>query len=203
MLPPVAVAVLPRVTTYLDQLPGRIDAFPDAEVKYSVVATWLEGQDAAALVDCLPTEVHALLEREFPVTQWISEVHATTIYLGLRERFFSSDDAFVADALERNRTLLNKPMYRILMRLLSRDRAAKGASLTYSQMHRGTALVVDSSDGQWEVNIEHPAHLVPPLLGRCYATAMRAALEAKGYENVYCKPILFEPERTQLHVRFK
>lgn len=197
-----AVAVLPRVTAYLDQLPGRIDAFPEAEVKYSVVATWLKGQDAAGLVDCLPTEVHPLLEREFPVTQWISEVHATTIYFGLRERFFSSDDAFVADALERNRTLLNKPMYRILMRLLSRSRAAKGASVAYSQMHRGTELSVVSNDGHWEVSIVHPPHLVPPLLGRCYATALRAALEVKGYQNVYCKPISFEPECTQLSVQF-
>lgn len=198
-----AVDVLPRVTAYLDQLPGRIDAFPEAEVKYSVVATWLEGQDAATLVDCLPTEVHPLLQREFPVTQWISEVHATTIYFGLRERFFSSDDAFVADALERNRTLLNKPMYRILMRLLSRNRAAKGASVAYSQMHRGTELSVVSTDGHWEVSIVHPPHLVPPLLGRCYATALRAALEVKGYKNVYCKPVSFEPECTRLNVRFE
>lgn len=126
-----ALAVLPRVTAYLDRLPGGIDAFPEAEVKYSVVATWLEGHDAGVLVDGLPTAVHPLLQREFPVTRWISEVHATTIYLGLRERLFSSDDAFVADALRRNHTLLNKPMYRILMRLLSRSRVAKGASVAY------------------------------------------------------------------------
>jgi len=198
----VAAAVLPRVTAYLDRLPGRIDAFPDAEVKYSVVATWLEGHDVANLVECLPTEVHPLLQREFPVTRWISEVHATTIYLGLRERFFSTDDAFVADALERNHALLGKPMYRILMRLLSRSRAAKGASVTYSQMHRGTELVVIEGDGHWKVSLEHPSHLVPPLLGRCYATAMRAALEVKGYQKVYCKPIAFEPERTHIQVRF-
>ncbi len=198
-----AVAVLPRVTAYLDQLPGRVDAFPDAEVKYSVVATWLDGHDASELVDCLPIAVHPLLQREFPVTQWISEVHATTIYLGLRERFFSSDDAFVADALERNHALLNKPMYRILMRLLSRSRAAKGASLAYSQMHRGTELIVVAGDNHWEVNLEHPPHLVPPLLGRCYATAMRAALEVKGYHKVHCEPLAFEAERTLIHVRFE
>lgn len=198
-----AVAVLPRVTAYLDQLPGRIDAFPDAEVKYSVVATWLEGHDAEALVDCLPVAVHPLLQREFPVTQWISEVHATTIYLGLRERFFSSDDAFVADALERNHALLSKPMYRILLRLLTRSRAAKGASVAYSQMHRGTELIVAAREDHWAVDIEHPPHLVPPILGRCYATAMRAALEVKGFHRVYCKPMAFEPERTHIQVRFE
>ncbi len=197
------VDVLPRVTAYLDLLPGRIDAFPEAEVKYSVVATWLEGHDAASLVDCLPTEVHPLLEREFPVTRWIAEVHATTVYLGLRERFFSSDDAFVADALERNRILLSKPMYRILMRLLSRDSAAKGASLAYSQMHRGTELSVTSEDNQWEVSMKHPPHLVPPIIGRCYATAMRAVLESKGFNNVQSKLISFEAECTLLHVQFE
>ncbi len=197
-----AVAILTRVTEYLDRLPGGIGAFPEAEVKYSVVATWLEGHDAAVLVDSLPSEVHPLLEREFPVSRWISEVHATTIYLGLRERFFESDDAFVADALERNRALLSKPMYRILMRLLSRSRAAKGASVTYSQMHRGTELIVTSGSDHWDVTLEHPPHLVPPLLGRCYATAMRAALEVKGYHDVYCKPVLFDPERTLIQVRF-
>lgn len=105
--------------------------------------------------------------------------HAPTIYLGLRERFFSSDDAFVDDALKRNHALLNKPMYRILIRLLTRSRAAKGASVAYSQRHRGTELTVTSRTGHWEVNIKHPPHLVPPILGRCYATAMRAALECQ------------------------
>ncbi len=198
-----AIVVLPRVAAYLDRLPGGIVAFPEAEVKYSVVATWLEGQDSASLVDCLPGAVHPLLQRGFPVTRWISEVHATTIYLGLRERFFSSDDAFVADALQRNRALLDKPMYRILLRLLSRSRAAKGASVAYTQMHRGTELIVIAKDDYWEVTLEHPPHLVPPLLGRCYATAMRAALEVKAYQNVYCKPIAFDPERTLLQVRFE
>ncbi|MGH1342406.1 MAG: hypothetical protein ACRBN8_12680 [Nannocystales bacterium] len=198
-----AASVLPRVAAYLDQLPGGIDAFPEAEVKYSVVATWLEGHDATALVSSLPDAVHPLLQREFPVTRWVPEVHATMVYLGLRERFFESDDAFVADALERNRTLVNKPMYRILLGLLSKSRAVKGASVTYSQLHRGTELIVVGGDDHWEVYIVHPPHLVPPILGRCYATAMRAALEVKGYENVYCKPIAFEPERTHLQVRFE
>lgn len=191
-----------RVHAYLKRLPGGIDAYPDAQVKYSIVRAWLEGQDLEALAEILPAPVLPLVERGVPITRWVPEVHATTIYLSLRELFFSSDDAFVEDALDRNLQLLEKPMYRILMRVISRDRAAKGTALAFSQMHRGTEIDVESDGEGWLVVLRHPPYMIPELIGRCYATALRAALEVKGFRNVRAAPIRLEPELTRIRVRF-
>lgn len=192
----------PRVQAYVDALPGGIDAYPDVVVKYSIVETWLEGHDRGALRDVLPDEVHPLLEDGVPVTRWVPEVHATCIYLALRELFFPSDDTFVTDALHRNIRLLEKPMYKILLRVLTPTRAAKGTALAFSQMHRGLKLAVDPQPEAWLVTLTHPPALVPELLGRCYATALRAALEVKGYDGVFSRPVSLKPECSTFRVSF-
>ena len=191
-----------RIEAYLEKLPGGIHAFPSTQVKFSVVALWMEGHDREALARVLPNEVLPLLESGFPISRWVSEVHATCIYLGLRELFFPDDDAFVEDALERNRALLLKPMYKILVRLLSPERAAKGTSMAFSQMHRGVMLEVEPLSDSWMVRLHHPTNIVPELLGRCYATAIRAALEVKGYQDVTANPVTLEPDRATIRVQF-
>ena len=191
-----------RIEQYLEKLPGGIHAFPTAQVKYAVVGLWIEGHDLEALAEVLPHEVRPLLEPGFPISRWVSEVHATCIYLALRELFFPSDEAFVADALERNRALLLKPIYKILVRLLSPSRAAKGTSMAFSQMHRGVTLEVEPLADSWVVTLHHPANLVPELLGRCYATAVRGALEVKGYTGVTAEPTALEPDLTTIRVQF-
>ncbi len=192
----------PRVQAYLDALSGGVDAYSDSVVKYSVVDTWLEGHDRAALREALPPEVHPLLAAGVPVTRWVPEVHATCIYLGLRELFFPSDDTFVTDALHRNIRLLEKPMYRILLRVLTPARVAKGTALAFTQMHRGLELAVDPQREGWLVTLTHPPHLVPELLARCYATALRAALQVKGFEGVFSRPVSLEPEVSRYRVSF-
>ena len=189
-----------RIEEYLAKLPGGVHAFPDTRVKYSVVGLWMDGHDREPLAEALPPEVRPLLEPGFPVSRWVTEVHATCIYLALRELFFPSDDAFVADALERNRALLQKPMYKVLLRLFSPERAAKGTAVAFSQMHRGVTLEVEALADAWIVRLRHPPNIVPELLGRCYATAVRGALEVKGYAGVTAEPIAFEEELTAIRV---
>lgn len=195
-------SAIERVQAYLDKLPEGVHAYPDARVKFSIVRTWLEGHDPTELAGVVPESVHPLLESGVPITRWVPEVHATCIYLALRELYFRSDDAFVEDALERNLRLLQNPMYRILMRVISRDRAAKSTALAFSQMHRGTDIDVERDADAWLVTLRHPPHMIPELLGRCYATATRATLEVKGFTNVRAEPERLEPAVTTLRVRF-
>ncbi|MCR9162433.1 MAG: hypothetical protein ACE37F_19650 [Nannocystaceae bacterium] len=192
-----------RVQAYLDALPGGIAAYPEFVGKYSVVRAWLEGNDRAALRKVVPREVHPLLEDGVPITRWVSEVHATCIYLAIRELFFPSDDAFVDDAFLRNVRLLEKPMYKILMRVVNPSRAAKGTAAVFSQMHRGLELSVDPKPEAWIATLTHPPLLLPDLLARCYATALRAALEVKGYQDVTSRAVSTTPESTTFRVTFE
>lgn len=192
-----------RIDDYLGKLPGGVHAYPTAQVKFSIIETWIDGHDVRKLATAVPEAVRGILTDNLPVTRWVSEVHATTIYLALRELFFRSDDAFVADALQRNARLLTRPMYRILLHMVSAERAAKGAAIAFSQMHRGISLEVDPKGDRWTVSLHHPAHLVPELLARCYATALRAALEVKGYDSVQSTLLTADPALTEFEVRLE
>ncbi len=195
--PPIA-----RVQAYVDSIPDGLDSYSDAKVKYSVVDTWIEGHDRAAIQARVPDPILPLLEDGFPVSRWVPEVHATVVYLTLRELFFANDDAFVADALERNTALLRRPIYRVLMRLLSVTRAAQGPSIAYSQMHRGTDLIVKAEPHAWLVTLKHPPYLIPEVMARCYGTALRAAIQEKGGTDVRVQPESSSPEEKVYSLTF-
>ncbi len=190
------------VQAYLDSIPGRLAGYPETLVKYSVLDTWLEGHDLTALALQMPGSLHYLFEPGFPVSKWVPEVHAMVTYLTQRELFFDSDDAFVADALERNIKLFRRPIYRVLVRLISMSLAAQGPARVYSQMHRGTELAVIAAPNAWTVKLTHPPHLIPALLARCYGTAMRAAILEKGGTNVEVVSLSTTPEQMVHEIRF-
>jgi hypothetical protein len=173
-----------RVQAYLDSIPGGLGGHPDAQVKASVLLAWVEQHDVTTLKERLPPPLHMYLDGGFPVSRWVPEVHAMTIYLTLREAFFISDGAFVEDAFERNRALFTRPMYRVLSRMLTAMRLAQGAALFYGQLHRGTTLDIQTGASTWLVSLRHPEFLIPELIGRCLGTAFRAALTLKGATGI-------------------
>ncbi|MEM6294871.1 MAG: hypothetical protein AAGA54_26605 [Myxococcota bacterium] len=177
-----------RVDEFLAALPHGIDSYPDVAVKYSVIDVWTEGHDLDRLRAALPNSLTGLAEAGNPVTRWVPEVHATVVYLTLRELFFDSDDAFVADALARNHQLYRSPLYKFLLRALTARRITKSAPVAYGHMHRGTSLEVETDELPWRWTLHYPPNLVPELLGRCYATAMQAAIELGGGKNVRVEP---------------
>ncbi len=182
--PDVPAALPAMAKAYLDSLPDGLESYPEARVKNSVVRTWLEGHDAKRLSEALPPSLGRLGRAELPVNRWIPEVHAVVVYLSLRELFFPTDEAFVEDSRERNHKLLANPMYNILVRALSVQRVGKSTPLIYNHMHQGTRLEVDAAQWPWIWSLTSPDHLVPSLLARCYATAIGAAIELNGQDNV-------------------
>ena len=174
----------PRVLEYLERLPEGLDSYPGALVKNSVVRVWVEGHDIERLAATLPEALVPLVREELAVSAWVPEVHAMVIYLQVRELFFDDDDAYVRDAKERNRKLLAGPLYRMVLSLLSAERIYKTSRRVFNLMHRGTDLTVDVSRTPWVWKAKFPANLVPELMGRCYATAVIAALELNGQRGV-------------------
>ncbi len=161
-----------RVNGFLAKLPDGLDSYPDVAVKYSVLGIWTEGHDLEQLRDALPGRVRDLSETGNPVTRWVPEAHATVVYLTLRELFFSSDDAFVHDARQRNTNLQCSPIYELLFRALATSRITRAAPAAYRQVHRGSTLEVSTEGRPWTWSLVLPPHLVPELLARCYATGV-------------------------------
>ena len=171
---------------YLRRLPEGLESYEGHLVKMSVVRAWVEGHSLAALREALPQPLvpGELLER--PVTAWVPEVHATVVYLTMRDLFFDDDDAYVEAAYAKNSKLLRGPLYRVLTTLFSWQRISSLGGSVFARMHRGiesTAEVVGDRGLRWR--LDYPEHLVPPLIGRCYVTALVAALEAGGLGTVH------------------
>ncbi len=185
------------VEAYLDRLPSGLDSHPGYQVKMGVVETWADGHDAAELKAALPDPPRTGLFHK-RVTGWVSEVHATVVYLTVRELFFDSDDAYVAAALEKNRSLLARPIYRAAGRLFTPQRLMKTGSMVFGLMHRGIeAGPTEDASGRLGWLMKFPEHLVPELIARCYATALVAALGIGGARRPTARVVEFSP--TQIH----
>ncbi|MBL4685682.1 MAG: hypothetical protein JKY37_13900 [Nannocystaceae bacterium] len=196
-------AALPaRIAEYLGRLPEGIDSFPNFRVQGTVVRMWLSGHDPAPLLAMLPGPVDRLVRAELAADTWVSEVHATVVYLALRELFFTSDDAFVADAYARNRQLLAGAAFS-MMPLLTPANIDVQSRRAFRSMHDGIAVVTDVSRQPWTWSLTFPSYLVPQLLARCYVTALAAALESVGKQAVYVELLNHEPDRIDIALLFE
>ena len=174
----------PLVSQYLAELPTRLRSYPNCTVKMSVVRAFAEGHDVRALAAALPDELEPSYLFDLPVTSWIPEVHATVVYLTIRELFFESDDSFVAGAHAKNLDLLNSTFYRTVARLISPARLNSIGTRLFQSMHRGVQAEGGETDSGVWWDLRYPVNLVPVLVARCYATALAAALETGGARDV-------------------
>ena len=151
----------------------------------------------------LPQEVVLGEVLDRPVTAWVNEAEATAIYLTLRDVAFPDDDAYVQAAFEKNSRVLQHPLYRVLLRLMSAQRLQRTGAGIFARMHRGiTSRAERRPSGDFWV-IDYPPHLVPELIARCYATAVQAALELGGEKDVRVRVATFSPTRCELHMSYR
>ncbi len=171
------------VQRYLDSFPRGIAAYPGCVEKASVCREFFHGYHQ--LPADVPAPVRELVEHPPPASTWVPEVVATAAYLAVREAYFSSDEAFVDFAYERNRELLRSPLYRVVMFVASPQRVIESASKRWGVFHQGSRLeTTKSGDRRVQVRLYAPAGVFPELLLRCQGTAFRAVLEGSGGKDV-------------------
>lgn len=138
------------------------------------------------VADVLPKSLSRLLNGRFTVSEWLSEVHVTAVYVAIADLNFSSDDSFIDRVQEANRSLFRSPLYKLLMWVISPAYMVKHAGPRWGTFHRGIKLhseMKPSGHGAL-CRLEFQPALVPPLIVRAYVTAVQAALEASGAENL-------------------
>lgn len=170
---------------YLVSLPLALRSYPTHTQKASVLRQIVGELPIAGDAAGLPDELKALAQSPPPVTSWIPEVHATALYLALRDLYFDDDAGFVDYSYRRNRALLESPLYWILFKLVSARALLRQAPGRWAQLHKGVELGVklDPKEESVEIRLNNPPYLVPDLLGRCYATAFTAAIELAGAKD--------------------
>src|SRR6266704_1402888 len=128
---------------YLAGLPAGLDSFPECVAKGSVLRSTLFQQPVDQLVARLPEPLRLLVVDPPVDSEWMSEVRFAAIYHAVVDlRAFSEAD-LLAWARERNRALFRNPAYRILMAVSSPATLLRGASMRWSNWHRGTTLEIE------------------------------------------------------------
>jgi hypothetical protein len=114
-------------------------------------------------------------------------VHLIATILALCEHQQIDDDAYVARAYQLNRELLAQPLARLLLLVISPTHLRDSTSERWQRFHKGTTVTSEPRgpfDGS--LTLHFPAHLIPPMLQRCYGSGFRAAIEGAGGKAVRC-----------------
>jgi len=177
-------------------------------VKASVYRDSLESRSLDEVVGVIPGPLRELIEQPLPVTAWVPEVRSLSILIAVRDCHFSQDEAglraYEEWVFNRNRRLLQRPLYRALFLLLSPERLISGVEKRWSAFRRGTSLsVIERSGGRAVVAIRHPPHLLDPTaqLGMC--AAFRAASVAAGARDVSSEVVCAAETETRCELRWR
>jgi uncharacterized protein (TIGR02265 family) len=175
---------LQLVQSYLDQLPGGIDAHPECMVKASVVRNAIIARPLGPDVP-LPRPIRAIATDLPSPSTWVPEVHFNAVMLAIREAHFHDDgDAFLAWGYDLNRRLFSTALYRVIFFVVTPERLLPNVEKRWGTFRRGTtATVVRLSETEAELRVESPAYLYTPLTVQGMAVALRAALACAGAKN--------------------
>lgn len=171
-------AGLPRLEAYLATLAGGLDAHPACLAKGSLVRNLLEGQPLEELARRLPPALRRHVVEPPVDSEWIPEVHLTSLYLAVADLRALRDEDLLAFARDRNRALFRSPVYRFLMEAVSPATLIRFGGQRWGNFHRGTRLDLEGvSDDGVRFTLRFPEGLLPPLMLRVYAQAFVAAFE--------------------------
>jgi hypothetical protein len=134
---------------------------------------------------------------------WVPEVHATVIYLAIRELHFRDDAAFVEHARRCNRAVLETPTNRLILWAASPRAILRGTSLRWGSLHRGSTLEARLPDERSaEITLAFPPHLLPEIIWRGNGAGTRVALEGAGARDVEVDLYAMEPSRAVFRARW-
>ncbi|MCR9160140.1 MAG: hypothetical protein ACE37F_37550 [Nannocystaceae bacterium] len=192
-------ATLPSLAGYLDALPDGIDSHPDARAKATLYRSVIDS-DTIAAADILPGPLQRLVETPPPVTAWIPEVHSHAMIKVVRDLRFDSDEDFIRFTYERQRTLFDGRLYRIMLALASPSMLLRTAALRWRTFHRGSTFTVEEASGtETRVRVDYAAGLWDRLLADALAAGLQAALDLSGALDATLHISDLEPTMLRIH----
>lgn len=198
------MTTLATVENYLARLPGGIQAYPECNQKGDALSLWLRDSPTSGLIERLPPEAAAVLGSVAHLPVWVPDVHASVLYLAIREVHFADDAAFLAHAKVRNRALLDTPTNRILFWVVSPKDLLRAAGLRWGSFHRGSTLTVRiRGDSSAEFELGFPPHLLPEIVLLGNGTGIAAALEGAGARDVVIEMTDVAPTRARFRASWR
>lgn len=163
---------------YLASLPAGLDSFSDCLAKGSVLRSCLIQQPVEEIAARLPAPLRPLVTDPPVDSEWLSEVRFVAIYYAICDVRGYSDAELRVWARDRNRALFRNPAYRILMAVSSPGTLLRGASMRWSNWHRGSSLEIEGIlDEGVRALLRFPANLFDATMLEVFGEAFVAALE--------------------------
>lgn len=179
--------VHPCVRDYLERLPDGLASYPACLTKVALMRDLLESRPLEADADDVPDGLRPMLANPPPVSSWIPGVHFVAAALAIYARYFGANDltGYADWICTRNMALFRKPLYRVLIALLSPERLLIGTSKRWNAFHLGTTLsLAEHTQGSARLRIEFPAYLYGAEILHGMSAGLRAAVIVAGGRNV-------------------
>lgn len=174
---------------YARSLPDGTRSFPECQVKADAFEIIARRTEEAA-----PEAYRALRGEWVPhgpsPSGWIPEAYANCLTLLFRERVFHDEASCLAAFRQNNMKLFSKPVYRIVMFVLSPTLAVMGAEKRWGTFRKGsklsaTQLRKDGPDRRAAlIQLEYPAGLHTDFHLKMIATGIESAARAAGASDI-------------------
>ena len=190
----------PNLAAYLERLPDGADSYPKCQAKCSLLRAVVAEFPTGGSTRGLPDELRLLLDELPPPSVWIPETHFVAAHFALMDIFGMGEDELLQLTYAANRKLAHSRMYRALTRLASPGVLVKGASMSWSFIHKGSTLRAEAETKGALLTLRHPPHLYPSLGHRSIGRGFTAALEASNGKNPHVRVLSSTPDHAKLQV---
>lgn len=183
-----------RLERYLAGLPAGLESFPECVAKGSVLRSTLVQQPVAEIAARLPPSLRSLVTDPPVDSEWMSEVRFAAIYHAVADVRGYGDADVRSWARDRNRALFRNPAYRILMAVSSPATLLRGATMRWSNWHRGSTLEIEGiTDVGVRALLRFPPGLFDELMLEVFGEAFSAGLELARAPSPAASVELIEP----------
>jgi hypothetical protein len=185
---------LERMEGYVAGLPAGLDSFPECLAKGSVLRSTLAQQPVERILASLPEPLRLLVSDPPVDSEWLSEVKLAAIFHAVVDVRGYGESEMLAWARDRNRVLFRNPAYRILMAVSSPATLLRGATMRWSNWHRGSSLEIE---GIVDVGVRgllrFPPGLFDDLMLQAFGEAFGAAMELARARDPVTRIEVLEP----------
>jgi len=175
---------LPLTAAYLAALPQGLDSYPSCRVRTTVTRL---------IIDRFPHVLdHAGIDRtfvdrlrsSFEQGEWMPETIATAVRALARDTIFASDAEYNGWSFEAAKEVFARPVYRVLMYVLSPSIVVLGASRRWNAFREGTHLSAKPHAKGGDIELKFPPNLFPAFVVGGFGEAFRASLVAARAHGV-------------------
>jgi hypothetical protein len=170
----------PRTAAYVAALPNGLDSYPQCRARTDVNRVVLERFPKLLEHGGVDPSLVQRLVRATRAGDWMTEVEAVTTRLMVRDTALVTDTAYRQWNHAVAAEVFSRPMYRVLMYVMSPTLVLMGASKRWAAFREGTTLVSRADKSKRELELSYPPKLYTEIVLHGIGEAFRAALVAAG-----------------------